>query len=324
MFKMSHPLLSIQGLKTYFTDREPPVKAVDGVDLELTPGEAVGLVGESGCGKTMLALSIGQLLPPGARIVSGEIRLRGEALHRLEGKRLTAIRGGKLAYIFQDPMTALNPVLSIGRQLVETIQLHQRKNGAEADRLGIRLLERVQIPMPDRRFRQFPHQLSGGMRQRVMIAIALAGNPSLLIADEPTTALDVTTQAEILTLIKQLQRELEMAVLLITHDLATVAPVSDRIAVMYAGRIVEIAQSSTFYKNPSHPYTQALLHCLPKVGQGRQPFQSIPGTVPDLSATPPGCPFHPRCPEVLNRCQTDEPELQPLSSNHTVRCWARC
>lgn len=316
-------LLSIRSLRVHFTDREPPVKAVDGVDLDLQAGETLGLVGESGCGKTMLALSLGQLLPPGARIVSGSIRFDRQELTALQGEQLLEVRGGKIAYVFQDPMTALNPVLSIGEQITESVRLHQGKVGPPAQEAALELLQQVQIPIPERRIRQYPHQLSGGMRQRVLIAMALAGNPSLLIADEPTTALDVTTQAEILALLKAVQKKRRMAILLITHDLAAVAPVADRIAVMYAGRIVEVAEKSRFYRQPSHPYTQALLNCLPRVGQGRQTFQSIPGAVPDLSATPAGCPFHPRCPEAFDRCPKEEPQLQPVGEKHTVRCWKR-
>ncbi len=330
------PLLSIQGLRTYIYPsphplpsgerervRGHPVKAVDGVDLEIRPKETLALVGESGCGKTMLALSIGRLLPPLARIVSGRARFQGTDLTSLGEEQLRSIRGGEIAYIFQDPMTALNPVMSVGEQLREAIELHQNLHGKEAWLKGIQLLFQVQIPLPQERIRQYPHQLSGGMRQRVMIAIALAGNPKLLIADEPTTALDVTTQHEILALLKELKEHRGMGVLLITHDLGAVAPHSDRIAVMYAGRIVEVAKTQEFYRNPSHPYAQQLLNCLPKIGQGRQTVQAIPGSVPDLRRIPAGCPFHPRCPEVIDRCRSEEPALKPVREGHTVSCWKR-
>ena len=308
--------------------RGQPVKAVDGVDLEIHPQETLALVGESGCGKTMLALSIGSsrtrgLLPPTARIVSGRILFRGTELTCLDEKQLRTIRGGQIAYIFQDPMTSLNPVMSVGEQLLEAIQLHEGLDRKAGWQKGVDLLTQVQIPSPEERIRQYPHQLSGGMRQRVMIAMALAGNPQFLIADEPTTALDVTTQHEILTLLQQLKTARGMAVLLITHDLGSVAPHSDRIAVMYAGRIVEVGRTTEFYKSPSHPYSQALLACLPKVGRGRQEISAIPGSVPDLRSPPSGCPFHPRCLEVIDRCSGEEPRLKPLREGHSVSCWKR-
>ena len=302
-------VLSLRDLRTYVMDKEPPVKAVDGVTLEIQKGEMLCLVGESGCGKTMLALSIGGLLPPAARVVGGTVRLEGRA-----------------GYVFQDPLSSLNPVMSIGEQVLEPLQLHQGLRGAQARARALSLLEQVQIPLAEQRLRQYPHQLSGGMRQRVMIAMALACSPALLIADEPTTALDVTTQQEMLQLINRLKRELSMAVLLITHDLHAVAPVSDRTAVMYAGRIVEEAATPALFKNPSHPYTEALLHCMPVPGKGPQSFRSIPGSVPDLRFTPSGCPFHPRCPEKVARCETDPPRLLPLRSGaagHRVSCWQR-
>ncbi len=317
------PLLSIEELHTTITMAGPPVKAVAGVDLELLKGEILALVGESGCGKTMLALSIGQLLPAPAKITAGSIALEGQELTRLGSKRLRQFRGRKVAYIFQDPMSALNPVLSIGEQLIEALTLHQQLRGHRALERALSLLEQVKIPEPRQRIRQYPHQLSGGMRQRVMIAMALAGRPALLIADEPTTALDVTTQEEILQLLQTLQKELGMSLLLITHDLATVAPIADRVAVMYAGKIVEVTAAATFYEEPSHPYAQALLRCLPEVGKGRQTLQAIPGSVPNLSATPAGCPFHPRCPEVVERCRSDNPRLEPLRPQQQVSCWQR-
>ncbi len=317
------PLLSIRNLRTYIHDGQPPVKAVDGVDLDLKEAQLLSLVGESGCGKTMLALSIGRLLPPAARIISGQILFEGTDLTTLNEEGLRLFRGKRIAYIFQDPMGALNPVMSVGEQLLETIHLHQGLAGKAAFNRALELLTQVKIPNPTRWIHQYPHQLSGGMRQRVMIAIALSGKPQLLIADEPTTALDVTTQAEILALLKELRESLKMAILLITHDLMAVAPFSDRITVMYAGRIVEGADTKQLYQAPSHPYTQALLTCLPQVGKGRQSLQAIPGTVPDLRFTPTGCPFHPRCPEVISRCREEEPILKPIADRHTVSCW-RC
>ena len=262
-------LLSIQNLHTTIVDGPQPIRAVDGVNLEIGRGEILCLVGESGCGKTMLALSIGRLLPAAARITEGRVLFQGIDLLSLRAEDLQKIRGGKIAYIFQDPMSALNPVMTIGDQLAETVQLHKNLAGeALTDRIT-ELLAEVQIPLPKERLRQYPHQLSGGMRQRVMIAIALAGSPALLIADEPTTALDVTTQEEILSLIRNLQKRLRMSVLLITHDLAAVAPISDRTAVMRAGRIVETGTTADLLKRPSHPYTESLLACIPRIGAGR-------------------------------------------------------
>ena len=320
---MTSSLLSIRGLRTYVLSGEPPVKAVDGIDLDIKTGETVALVGESGCGKTMLALSIGKLLPPHARIVAGQILFQGKDIVSMKSQELRSIRGKKIGYVFQDPMSSLNPVMTIGQQIEEAIRLHGGLSGQAARSKTIELLEQVQIPLPQERIHQYPHQLSGGMRQRAMIAMAISGRPSLLVADEPTTALDVTTQAEILALLKNLKVSFGMAVLLITHDLTAVADAADRIAVMYAGRIVELSTRQQLYKKPVHPYTQALLACLPKVGQGRQTLQAIPGTVPDLRFTPPGCPFHPRCPEAIPLCREREPALKKLDGELSVSCWRR-
>ncbi len=320
---MSGPLLSIQNLRTQIFDGDPPVKAVDGVDLDIQPGEILALVGESGCGKTILALSIGRLLPPRARIVSGQIFFQGTDLIPLDQERLRRLRGKGIGYIFQDPMSSLNPVLSIGQQLIETIRLHQGLAGEAARARAEELLWQVQIPLPRERMRQYPHQLSGGMRQRTMIAMALSGHPALLIADEPTTALDVTTQQEILSLLGNLKVTLGMSILLITHDLMSVAAAADRIAVMYAGRIVELSPKKQLQEKGSHPYTQALLACFPKMGQGRRRLAPIQGTVPDLRFTPAGCPFHPRCPEVIPICREKEPALKTVGRNLSVSCWRR-
>ena len=264
-------LLSIQNLRVHFQSGSHPIQAVDGANLEMESGEILALVGESGSGKTTLALSILRLLPAGGRIVSGKIHFEGQELTGLTEEQLRSLRGGKIAAIFQDPMSALNPVMDVQEQRLETILLHRRPAGKPAAvDLAAELLRQAQIPDPQRRLRQYPHELSGGLRQRVMIAMALAGGPALLIADEPTTALDVTTQAEILSLLNGLREKNGMGILLITHDLLSVAPISDRIAVMHAGRIVEIARTPELYKNPRHPYTQSLLDCLPKVGEGRQ------------------------------------------------------
>ncbi len=315
-------LLSIRNLHTTIFDGEPPVKAVDGVSLDIERGEMLALAGESGCGKSMLALSIGQLLPTAAKITRGEIFFQGTDLSKLTEARLCAFRGDKIAYIFQDPLGALNPVITIGGQLAETVQLHRKLSGQALENRCLELLKQVRMPLPEERLNQYPHQLSGGMRQRVMIAMALAGSPSLLIADEPTTALDITTQAEILDLIRDLQTRLRMSVLLITHDLGTVAPFSDRIAVMYAGRIVEIARTKELLTHALHPYTQALLRCIPHVGAGRQKLDPIPGSVPDLRNTPAGCPFHPRCLEAVPMCARQEPALSG-NKERLVSCWMR-
>ena len=315
-------LLSIRNLHTTIFDGEPPVKAVDGVSLDIERGEMIALAGESGCGKSMLALSIGQLLPPAAKITRGEIFFQGTDLSKLTQTRLAAFRGGKIAYVFQDPMGALNPVITIGSQLAETVQLHRKLSGQALEDRCLELLKQVRMPLPEERLNQYPHQLSGGMRQRVMIAMALAGSPSLLVADEPTTALDVTTQAEILDLIRNLQIRLRMSVLMITHDLGAVAPFSDRTAIMYAGRIVEIARTKELLTHALHPYTQALLKCIPRVGAGRQRLDPVPGSVPDLREKPAGCPFHPRCLEAAQVCSQQEPALEPLKGR-AVSCWMR-
>jgi len=330
-------LLCIDDLQTFIFDRDPPVKAVHGASLKILSGELFALVGESGCGKTMLALSIARLLPPQARIIGGSIHFQGRDLTRLSDEQIRRLRGGRIAYLFQDPMTSLNPVMTVEEQLLEAIHLHRSLAGKPARDLGCELLSRVQIPLPSRRLRQYPHQLSGGMCQRVMLAMALAGNPALLIADEPTTALDVTTQAEILELLKDLCHRFGIGILLITHHLSAVGIHADRIGVMYAGHIVEISGREEFYRSPSHPYAQALLACIPKIAAGKQAFRSIPGSVPDLRFTPAGCPFHPRCPEVIERCRGEEPQLKPVGSsrsaeapglasfsrNHWVSCWQR-
>ena len=318
------PLLSIRQLRVNIETPgpHPPIRAVDGVDLGIVQGQIHALVGESGCGKTTLALSVGRLLPPRARIVSGRIFFEGADLTSLPEDKLRTFRGGRIAYIFQDPMSALNPVMSVEEQLMEALHLHERGRAQATRRRAMEFLSRVKIPAPERVIRQYPHQLSGGLRQRVMIAMALAGSASLVIADEPTTALDVTTQAEILDLLKSLTT-LGMALLLITHDLMGVAAASDRVSVMYAGRIVEEIPTKEFVQNASHPYAQALLSCCPRVGVGRQRLRAIPGSVPDLRFTPSGCPFHPRCPEAIASCSQKEPTLQLIGPAHKVSCFMR-
>jgi oligopeptide/dipeptide ABC transporter ATP-binding protein len=316
-------LLTVEDLQTHFFTEEGVVRAVDGISLSIRPGETLGLVGESGCGKTVTALSILRLIPdPPGRIVGGTISLEGKDLVRLPEEEIREIRGKVISMIFQEPMTSLNPVFTVGEQVAEGIRHHQKVSKREAWERAIEVLRRVKIPDPARRAQEYPHQLSGGMRQRVMIAMALALNPKLLIADEPTTALDVTIQAQILELLLALKEEMKMAVLLITHDLGVVAETAERVVVMYAGRVVEEASVQQLFDNPLHPYTQGLLESLPKLeaGKGRQRLVAIPGLVPNLLELPRGCKFAPRCPKVIAECWPTEPELREVRPGH----WARC
>jgi len=316
-------LLNIQDLKTYFFTEEGVAKAVDGVSFSLQERETLALVGESGCGKSVTALSILRLIPdPPGKIVGGSILFRGTDLLGLNEKEMRAIRGNKISMIFQEPLTSLNPVFCVGDQIAEVIQLHQKQKKKEAWKKSIEMLKLVGIPSPEQRVKDYPHQLSGGMRQRVMIAMALSCHPQLLIADEPTTALDVTIQAQILDLINALKEELGMALLLITHDLGVVAETAKTVAVMYAGRIVEYADVSELFRKPLHPYTQGLLHSLPRINaheQGRARLEAIPGTVPPILHLPEGCKFSTRCPKVFAPCRETEPGLK--GENHSVRCW---
>jgi len=314
-------LLEVFDLKTYFFMDEGTAKAVDGVSFEVDKGETLGLVGESGCGKSVSALSIMRLIPhPPGKIVDGRITLDGKNLLELEEEEMRQIRGNEISMIFQEPMTSLNPVFTCGNQIEEAIILHQKVSKKEARERAIEMLRLVGIPAPEQRVREYPHQLSGGMRQRVMIAMALSCNPSLLLADEPTTALDVTIQAQILELLAHLQRELHMAVIMITHDLGVIAEVADRVAVMYAGKIVEYGEVHDIFKKPGHPYTQGLLQSIPKLTEFRDRLAVIPGIVPNPLAFPRGCKFHPRCPVAVDMCQEAEPELRALASGHWVRC----
>ena len=330
---MSEPLLRVRDLKTYFVTEQGSgtARAVDGVSFEVYPGETLGLVGESGCGKTVTSLSLLRLIPePPGHIRPGSfVEFEGRNLLTLGLRELRAIRGNQIAMIFQEPLTSLNPVLTVGDQIAEAAILHQGLARRAARRRTIEMLRLVGIPDPAERVDHYPHQMSGGMRQRVMIAMALVCHPKLLIADEPTTALDVTIQAQILELLKRLQTELGMAVLLITHDLGIVAGAADRVVVMYAGQVAEQAPTGQLFAHPLHPYTEGLLASVPRLdattGRGRSRLHSIPGQVPAATAWPEGCRFHPRCPYAWDRCRREEPPLLDAGTGepgaHSVRCW---
>ena len=307
-------LLQVEDLNTYLYLEQGVSKALHGVNFDIMEGETLGVVGESGCGKSMTALSIMQQVPePPGKIVSGKILFHGEDLLKKNKAEMRKMRGSKIAMIFQEPMTSLNPVMTIGKQISETLRIHEKLGHKEAREKAIRMLELVKIPMAEERYKQYPHQLSGGMRQRVMIAIALACHPDLLICDEPTTALDVTVQAQILKLIKDLQQQNGMAVMLITHDLGVISQVADRIVIMYAGKIVEYGTKENIFKTPLHPYTEALLKAVPKLtDKDDQELYMIKGMVPDLVQEPKGCLFAPRCPYAKDICYTAEPGLAQL------------
>jgi len=315
-------LLEVNDLRVSFRTDAGEALAVDGVSFSVGAGETLGIVGESGCGKSVSALSILGLIadPPGRVLPGSSVRLRGEELLTAPPARLRDVRGGEVAMVFQEPMTSLNPVLRVGDQVAEAVRRHTELRGDAVNERVVTLLDRVGIPDPASRARAFPHQLSGGMRQRAMIAMALAGDPELLIADEPTTALDVTIQARILTLLDDLRRERNMALVLITHDLGVVAQVADRVAVMYAGRIVEEAPSANLFSTPAHPYTIGLLRSIPDPDKPGDRLEAIPGSVPSPHAWPPGCRFHPRCAVALDRCRTDDPSLMQASATRAA-CW---
>jgi len=317
------PLLEVKDLKTQFFTQDGVVKAVDGVSFYVAEGETLGIVGESGCGKSVSVLSVMRLIPqPPGKIVGGEVLFEGQDLLKLSDDGIRQVRGNKIAMIFQDPMTSLNPVLTIGRQIGEALELHMGMNKDEARKRSAELLAMVGIPEADARLDDYPHQFSGGMRQRAMIAMALACNPQLLIADEPTTALDVTIQAQIVELVKRLRDEIGMAIIWITHDLGVVAGLADRMMVMYAGHAVEEAPVKDMYADPRHPYTLGLLGSLPRLDRIREEkLQSIEGLPPDLIALPPGCPFEPRCVYAVEKCKADRPQLEPVAPRHTVACW---
>ena len=316
-------ILEVENIVTRFRTQEGQVHAVNGISFELKKGELLGVVGESGSGKSVTMMSLLKLLPmPPAEIVSGKAKFDGHDLLKLDPEKLRKIRGGKIGFIFQDPMTSLNPVLTIGYQLTEPMREHLGLSRSDARRRAIELLDLVGIPMAKNRFNDYPHHFSGGMRQRVMIAIALACDPQILIADEPTTALDVTIQAQILEIIKRLREELGMAIIWITHDLGVVAGMADRVAVMYGGYIVEEAPVLEIYANPKHPYTQGLLKTLPNLeGQRAERLESINGQPPNLHQKPCSCSFAPRCSQTMERCLKENPVLEIRNFNHKVACW---
>jgi peptide/nickel transport system ATP-binding protein len=323
---MAERLLDVKNLKTYFFTDEGVVRAVDGVDLYIDKGETLGVVGESGCGKSVTALSIMKLIPqPPGRIVEGEINYNGTNLVTLPPNRMRKIRGKEISMIFQEPMTSLNPVFTVGEQIAEAIRLHEGLGRREAMAKTVDMLKLVHIPNAERRVKEYPHQLSGGMRQRIMIAMALSCNPNLLIADEPTTALDVTIQAQILDLLNELKSKLRMAVLLITHDMGVIAETAQRVVVMYAAKVAEEAPVGDLFKEPLHPYTQGLLRSIPRIDLAattRQRLETIPGTVPTLRGDiAPGCRFAPRCPFVKSVCTEKDPVLKEVKPGHKVSCW---
>jgi peptide/nickel transport system ATP-binding protein/oligopeptide transport system ATP-binding protein len=322
-----NPVLDIRELRTSFHTDKGDVRAVDGVSLSIPQGATLGVVGESGCGKTVLALSVMRLVPiPPGEILSGEIFLDGVDLLKLGGEEMRRVRGKRISMIFQEPMTSLNPVLNVGEQIAEIVRLHEGKTKKEALAHAIEMLKMVGIDSPEKRVRDFPHQLSGGMRQRIMIAMALSCRPRLMIADEPTTALDVTVQAQILELMDELKAKINTSILLITHDLGIIAHFAQAVAIMYAGKIVEQAAVDEFFASPLHPYSLGLIAALPTITEGwdrKKRLKTISGNVPDMSTQIPGCAFQDRCGYVMDLCRKREPELIEITPGHLVRCW-RC
>ena len=323
---MQELLLDIRGLRTQFFTDDGLARAVDGVSYSLERGETVGVVGESGCGKSVTALSVLRLIPdPPGKIVEGEILFEGTDLLQLSAADMRRIRGNDISMIFQEPMTSLNPVFTIGNQITEAVRLHQGLNKKDALAKAVEALKLVGIPVPERRVHEYPHQLSGGMRQRAMIAMALSCNPKVLIADEPTTALDVTIEAQILDLMRTLQEELGTAIIMITHDLGVIADIARKVVVMYAGKVVEQAPVERVFGSPNHPYTQGLLQSLPRVDKdasgAKQRLQEIPGIVPSLLNLPTGCKFASRCPSVMPQCKEQEPPLERVAAHHYSACW---
>ncbi len=322
------PLVEVKDLRTYFFTEEGVVKAVDGVSFAIEPEQTLGVVGESGCGKSVTALSIMGLVPmPPGKIVGGQVIFHRDGqpieLTKLnpKGREYRSIRGKEIAMIFQEPMTSLNPVFTIGYQIMEAIMLHQKVSKKEARQKAIEMLRQVGIPEPEQRVDEYPHQLSGGMRQRAMIAMALSCNPSLLIADEPTTALDVTIQAQVLDLMRDLQKSFHAAIMLITHDLGVVAEMCEEVVVMYLGKVVEHAKVRPIFHEPKHPYTQGLLKSIPSLATKKKRLEPIKGVVPDPLHAPPGCPFHPRCPHAMDICRREAPPLREVEPEHEVACW---
>ncbi|MEW9672016.1 ABC transporter ATP-binding protein [Ammoniphilus sp. 3BR4] len=319
---MTEKLLEVKGLRTHFFSDQGEVPAVDGIDLYVRKGEVLGVVGESGCGKSVTSLSVMRLVPdPPGKIVGGTMFFKGENLVQVSEKRMRQIRGNEISMIFQEPMTSLNPVYTIGDQIGETVRLHRRLSKKDAKQHAIDMLRKVGIPRPEQIVKEYPHQLSGGMRQRVMIAMAMSCDPELLIADEPTTALDVTIQAQILDLMRNLNKQTGAAILIITHDLGVVAGMCDRVAVMYAGKVVEEGDVQSIFKNPKHPYTKGLIQSVPRMDDERDRLYSIPGNVPVPGSMPKGCRFAPRCQYLVDKCKEEMPELISLSSGHKCRCW---
>ncbi len=319
---MTETLLRVENLVTAFKTERGIIRAVDGISFSIGKGQTVGLVGESGCGKSVTSLSVLRLIqsPPGF-IESGKIKLGDMDILALPESEMRKVRGNKVSMIFQEPMTSLNPVFTIGDQISEVFKIHQGMNKKEAREKAIEMLKLVRIPAPEKRVDEYPHQLSGGMRQRVMIAMALACRPELLIADEPTTALDVTIQAQILDLMAKLQTELNMAILLITHDLGVVAEVCDYVIVMYAGKIAEEGPVADIFREPKHPYTVGLMHSIPRLGHKTEYLPTIEGTVPSLANLPKGCRFQARCPHVHDKCRAAEPPLKDVGKEHKAACW---
>ena len=319
-------LLQVEDLKTYFSTFEGVAKAVDDVTFHVDKGEVLGIVGESGCGKSVTAQSIMRLIPePPGKIVQGRILFDQTDIVQLSMEQMRSIRGNRIAMIFQEPMTSLNPVFTIGNQISEMFILHEKRSKRESWERSVEMLQKVQIPAPEKRVHEYPHQLSGGMRQRAMIAMALACNPEILIADEPTTALDVTIQAQILDLMLQLKDDYDTAVMMITHDLGVIAEIAQRVIVMYAGKVVEEAAATAIFEDPKHPYTQGLLQSIPKLGErsqhGRQRLKEILGIVPSLYDLSPGCHFSPRCPHAMEICNQNPPQMTDLGDGHLVRCF---
>ncbi|WP_420564414.1 ABC transporter ATP-binding protein [Thalassobaculum sp.] len=314
------PLLEVENLVVEFPTRKGTLTAVNDISLHIDEGEVLGVVGESGAGKSMTGAAIIGLLEPPGRVASGKILLEGERIDNLPYEKMRRIRGKRIGAIFQDPLTSLNPLYSVGRQLVETIQTHTDLSPTQARARAIELLTEVGIPAPERRIDQYPHQFSGGMRQRVVIALALCVNPRLIIADEPTTALDVSIQAQIIALLKRLCREHGTAVMLVTHDMGVIAETADRVAVMYAGRIAEIGPVREVIKNAKHPYTHGLMGSIPSIGHDSERLEQIPGSMPRLTDIPTGCAFNPRCPHAFDKCRTVRPDLLPIEDSWTA-CW---